>query len=341
MADETHIRHCILYEFQLGRKATDAAKNICNALGEGAVSNRTCQRWFKKFRSGNLSIKDEGGRGRVSYFDKEELEINLLRNPRATQQELATTLNCSQKTICNQLHSLGKVRKLGKWIPHDLSKNNKNQRVVICTSLLSRQNRLPFLEQIVTGDEKWVLYVNLKRIHQWVDRDKAPQPLTKQGLHPRKLMLSVWWNFKGIIHFELLPTNQTINSDFYCQQLERLYHVLRQKEPALVNRKGVILQHDNARPHTARITSEKLSQLGWEVLPHPAYSPDLAPSDFHLFRSLENFLRGKSFDNEECINNALVNFFQSKPSEFYNSGIKKLVKRWAEVIENNGNYILD
>lgn len=341
MADDMHIRHCILYEFQLGRKATDASKNICNALGEGIVSNRKCQRWFKKFRGGNLSLKDEDGRGRVSNLDEEELETILLRNPRATQQELATTLGCSQKTISNHLRSLGKVMKLGKWIPHDLSENNKNQRIMICTSLLSRQNRLPFLEQIVTGDEKWVLYVNVKRRHQWVDKDKAPQPLAKQGLHPRKIMLSLWWNFKGILHFELLPNNQTINSNFYCEQLDRLYQILMQKEPALINRKGVIMQHDNARPHIAQITSEKLSQLGWEVLPHPAYSPDLAPSDFHLFRSLDNFLRGKSFDNEECINNALITFFQSKPSEFYNSGIKKLVKRWAEVIENKGNYILD
>ena len=103
----------------------------------------------------------------------------MLRNPQTTQHELATTLDCSQKTISNYLRSLGKVQKLGNWIPYDLLKNNKNQRIMVCTSLLSLQNSLPFLEQIVTGDEKWVLYVNLKRRHQCVDKNKAPQPLTK------------------------------------------------------------------------------------------------------------------------------------------------------------------
>ncbi|XP_035739241.1 histone-lysine N-methyltransferase SETMAR-like [Vespa mandarinia] len=113
MADEEHIRHCMLYEFQLGRKANEAAKNICNALGQDTVGVRKCQRWFKKFREGNFSLNDETGRGRVSNFDQETLQALLIKNPQITQQELATALNCSQKTICNQLRSLGKVQKFG------------------------------------------------------------------------------------------------------------------------------------------------------------------------------------------------------------------------------------
>ncbi|CAK9823968.1 Histone-lysine N-methyltransferase SETMAR [Anthophora retusa] len=109
----------------------------------------------------------------------------------------------------------------------------------------------------------------------------------------------------------------------------------------MYNRKGVILHHDNARPHTARITADKLRQLGWDVLPQPAYSPDIAPSDYHLFRSLQNFLLGKHFNNEECHKNALTEFFESKSQEFYNRGIKMLPERWAQVVENNGDYIVD
>ncbi|CAK6443035.1 unnamed protein product [Pipistrellus nathusii] len=341
MADEEHIRHCMLYEFQLGRKASEAAKNICSALGQDAVSARKCQRWFEKFREGNFSLDDKSGRGRVSNFDQEAFQALLVQNPQITQQELATTLNCSQKTISNQLRALGKVQKFGKWVPHELTDNNRNQRVTICSSLLSRQNRLPFLEQIVTGDEKGVLYVNLKRRPQWLDKNEAPQPTPKPDLHAKKVMLCVWWNFKGILHYDLLPSNQTITSAVYNAQLERLAQALREKEPALINRKGVILHHDNARPHTARITAEELRQLEWKVLPQPAYSPDIAPSNYHLFRSLQNFLLGKKFNNEECLKNALTEFFASKSQEFYNRGIKMLPEHWAQVVENNGNYIVD
>ena len=132
------------------------------------------------------------------------------------------------------------------------------------------------------------------------------------------------WNKKGILHFELLPNNQTITSGVYSAQSERLDQALRRKEPALINRKGVILHHDNARPHAARFTVDKIRQLGWEVLPQPAYSPDIAPSDYHLFRSLQHFLSGKNFQIEKCIKNVLTDFFESKSQEFYNRGIKML-----------------
>ncbi|KAF2351785.1 EGF-like domain [Trinorchestia longiramus] len=70
---------------------------------------------------------------------------------------------------------------------------------------------------------------------------------------------------------------------------------LSEKRPALVNRRGPILLHDNVRPHVARMTVQKLTELGYETLPHPPYSPDLSPTDYHLFKHLSAFLDGKTF----------------------------------------------
>ena len=106
--------------------------------------------------------------------------------------------------------------------------------------------------------------------------------------------------YEGILYYELLEPKQTVNATLYSQQLMYL------NEKILENRTGpghgnkkVILLHDNARPHVALITKKTIMELGWEVLPHPAYSPDLAPSDYHIFRSIELFLREKSFSNHE------------------------------------------
>ena len=108
----------------------------------------------------------------------------------------------------------------------------------------------------------------------------------------------MWWNFEGIIHFELLPEGQVLNSEVFCLQLERMHYKLAKKYPALINRKNVLLHHDNARPHTSRMTKQKITELpGIELIPHPAYSPDLAPSDYHLFRSMSHFLCGQHFAN--------------------------------------------
>ena len=69
------------------------------------------------------------------------------------------------------------------------------------------------------------------------------------GLHPKKVMLCVWWDWKGVLYYELLPENQMINSNKYCSQLDQLKVALDEKLPELVNRKHIIFHQDNARPH--------------------------------------------------------------------------------------------
>ena len=137
-------------------------------------------------------------------------------------------------------------------------------------------------------------------------------------------MLSVWWDFKGIVYFELLPRNQTIYSNVYCCQLIKLDKEIKENRPELATRKGVIFHRDNGRPHTSLVTRKKLLVLGWEVILHSPYSPELAPSDYHLFRSLKNHLNGLTFDSNEAVKNELIQFFASKNQTFYESGIMKL-----------------
>ena len=103
----------------------------------------------------------------------------------------------------------------------------------------------------------------------------------------------------------------------------------------------VILLHDNSRPHTAKTTSDALNSLGWKVLPHPDYSPDLAPSDFYLFRSLQNYLVDSHFKTFEEIEKCITDFIDSKPPWFYRQGIRHLPERWKKCIEVNGDYFLD
>ena len=90
-----------------------------------------------------------------------------------------------------------------------------------------------------------------------------------------------------------------------------------------------MFHQDNARPHTARITSQRVEELNVrEKIPHPSYSPDLAPSDYHLFRRLQNHLEETAFATPEEVKNAICEFFNSKSKEIYNNGINKLVNRW-------------
>jgi histone-lysine N-methyltransferase SETMAR len=89
------------------------------------------------------------------------------------------------------------------------------------------------------------------------------------------------------------------------------------------------------------MTHQRIKELNWEILDHPPYSPDLAPSDYHLFRSFQNHLNNKKFERFEEVNNAIVAYFESKPRSFYKAGIENLVTRWETVIASNGNYMID
>ena len=87
---------------------------------------------------------------------------------------------------------------------------------------------------------------------------------------------------------EQLVTSKSCFFNHPNEQLERLRQVIERKRQKLINRKGVVCHHDNARPHTSLVTRQKLRELGWEVLMDPPDSPDITPTDYHLFRSLQN-----------------------------------------------------
>ena len=101
----------------------------------------------------------------------------------------------------------------------------------------------------------------------------------------------------------------------------------------------VLLLHDNARPHTSRHTTEEIVKIGWEVLPHPPYSPDLAPSDFHLFGPLKEAHRGIHFEDEETVKTSVRQWLRKTDHDFYRTGIHALVKRWTKTVEKDGDYI--
>ncbi|GFY02903.1 mariner transposase [Trichonephila clavipes] len=95
-----------------------------------------------------------------------------------------------------------------------------------------------------------------------VTRGEPVQTVAKQGIAVRKVLLCICWDWKGIIYYELLPYGQTLNSDLYCQQLDRLKLAIDKKRPELANRRGVVFHQDNARLHSSRVTRQKLWELG-------------------------------------------------------------------------------
>jgi hypothetical protein len=98
--------------------------------------------------------------------------------------------------------------------------------------------------------------------------------------------------------------------------------------------------HDNARPHTANKTNGTLRNFKWEVLEHPPYTPDLAPSDFPLFGPLKHHLSAEYFPDDEAVEREVPAWFRQQPKECYAAGFQGLVKRWDKCLSVQGDYVV-
>jgi hypothetical protein len=93
----------------------------------------------------------------------------------------------------------------------------------------------------------------------------------------------VFFDAKGIVHHEFVPPNTTVFSDFYCDVLRLSRENVRRKRPEIWRNQNWLLHHDNAPALTSLKTTEFVTNNNMVIVPHPPYSPDLAPCDYAFF----------------------------------------------------------
>ena len=124
-----HFRHLLFFTFHQGQKAAEAAWDICMAYGEGVIGKSMARKWFAKFKNGNFDIDNMPCSRRPSEFDEDHFKALLKEESCQTSRELVKKMNCKRKMILNHLHSMGFAKKLGVWVPHEQSKNNKENHL--------------------------------------------------------------------------------------------------------------------------------------------------------------------------------------------------------------------
>ncbi|GFR75055.1 transposase [Elysia marginata] len=136
---------------------------------------------------------------------------------------------------------------------------------------------------------------------------------------------------------------QTVCGDcaYYYQTVCR-WNVLSEVKSAIneqrpkVSTSRTLLLHDNAGPHKVRATTQSLRELGIQVSPHPAYSPDLAPCDFWLFPILKDRLAGRKFDRIQDLAKAVNSELRTIPEEDYQGVLREWQIRLKHCIESHG-----
>ena len=143
---------------------------------------------------------------------------------------------------------------------------------------------------------------------------------------------------KGVIMLDFLPKRSTITGVNYANLLDQLRTAIHEKRHGKLS-KGVLLQQDNMGVHTCKVAMDAVERNGYELIPHPAYSPDLAPSDFFLFPNLKKDIRGLHFRSDEEVVTAVEEWVNGKDPAFFSSGLMALEHCWSKCIALEGNYI--
>ena len=267
---------------------------------EHCLSCQAVHNWVQKFSGGWASIEDKH---RVSQPVQIAMPAKLRRDEdiiradrRVTIDAVATTFGCSHGQAYNLMHErLGFHKVFSCWVPRQLTQHISQRMGLSLHHLQAYQDKGDdMLSRIVTGDESWVhdYKPEMKRAStQWKHPASPAHKNFKVTPSARKVMLTVFWDCQGVLLNKFLQCNHTFTSASNYTILMKLHATTRLKRPGVLT-KGMLLLHDNARPHSANQTTVMLRSFKWEVLQHPPYSTDLIPSDFHLFGPLKQHLSG-------------------------------------------------
>jgi histone-lysine N-methyltransferase SETMAR len=190
-------------------------------------------------------------------------------------------------------------------------------------------------DNIITGDESWV---NLRNDEDFIWGEEGEErPLrARTDFHPKRVMISVFWSTEGFHLVQPLPERGRVNADYFQQEILTPLHAMLQEK---MTAHPVWMHYDNAPAHTARTTITKLAEFGFHKMPHPPYSPDIAPSDFYLFGYLKQLLKGFSAETATDLVHQVKQCLQMISAEERADAMQNWIKRLYKLIEVNGEYV--
>ena len=194
---------------------------------------------------------------------------------------------------------------------------------------------------VVTGDETWVHYFEpVRKVSNkiWATKHSKRPIIAKRSLSAKKVLYAIFFPGEGVAIKVPVKKGKSITGKYYKDVvLKKLKKYYQKRRPA-TGFKQVRLLHDNAPAHTSTIVTAFLKKEKVTVLPHPPYSPDLAPCDFFLFRKLKAFLAERKYQSRQALGSAILQYLITVPKSAYPDAFKKWIHRLKLCISSHGEY---
>jgi len=335
--DDYEIRCVIKFLWSSGESNPGIVDKMHRVYGNGCVSLRTVQKWTCRFRNGEISLEDRERNGRPKNMElRTDVKALIDGDPFASARDIANRLRCDKDTVVKIFREDLQMSKVNiRWIPKQLSDFQKSERVRIASEMLGLLTDRRQHDLLYTQDETWVHLENPRKM-MWVMSGAARPRETRRLQGARKVMLSVIFNTNGIASITMLPRGEKFTKIFFYNSViaDFVKNVWIPKTGD--GRRKVKLHCDNAPSH--RIDQE-LEALNISRVPHPPYSPDLAPCDFFLFGFLKMALEGRNLKSAEDLLAEVRVILESIPQTTLQMVYGEWVQRLHKCIQINGEYV--
>jgi [histone H3]-lysine36 N-dimethyltransferase SETMAR len=343
MEQRVNVKFC----FKLGYTVKQTYELIKKVYGNDSFSYSVTYFWFNRFKNGNESVENLPRHGRPSSSTSEEnvekIKNILQKNKSITLRMLSEEMGISKDTCHNIIKiNLNKKKLCSKFVPKNLTEEQKQVRVETCQDLLeTSQNDPNFVKKIIAGDESWCYRYDptgKAQSKEWRGPNSPAKKKIRYSKSKIKTLLISYFDANGMIYHEFVPEGQTVNKEYYQGVLQRLRLQIRRKRPHFWKTGDWFLLHDNARPHKAATIVKFLSKHSISELPHAPYSPDLSPCDYFLFPKIKKKLKGKIFENIDDIKENVTRELNMVTLNQFSDCFASLQKRWQICIQRGGDY---